>query len=901
MDAAFGWHLDGPAYPAPACGGDAGLNTPVVGPQGLLSLLETRLGLGGPPSAPAVRIAQYHARLASIDDGSRFFSVSFRRDGWATARTLLSWRDSLFLAGWDGGAISDGGGRLDDFAALEASGLPLAPSIGERLTQVLNALAEGGLARVERLRLVTQTALLPARWVMLIEALRMQGAVIEESVPSPSCNDGDLAAFQRALAGEASAPLAGDGSVVLLDAATEFEAADVVAAWLAADENDGGRNGDVVMLRGEGGGLLDAACGAHGLARPGLGARSPWRGALQVLPLYFETLWEPLDASRYLEFLSLSALPLPRFVARIFAGAFRGEPGIGGPAWQQAWKKARDEQAKRLAEASGGGEVTEAELDRASQAWEGWLMPRRFDPDQGIPAAQVRTICQRLAQWAAGRGQAAAGDAIFSVAAAQAAALAEAIMAAGLETITRVQLGRMLDAVTGDGAVIPGGDAEAAPWTVLREPGTLWGPAGTVIWWGFVGSGLCVPASPWTAAEQSALEAAGVALDPPDHAVLRDAAAWRNPALLARSRLILVVPRARNGESTITHPLWHEIRALFKPLGGVEPIKVSAAVAAAGPTAQLAGRTLSRVAEPRRPLVQARRDWIVPPGLVSAREVESYSSLDLLIGCPLAWVLRYPGHIKTGALLSLPGDEQLVGILAHGVLEQMYACRKDWRPDEAAEEAARLFDRLAPACAAPLLRSGNAVEHARARRRVVDAVRTLVGMVVEADLEVVGAEVSAEVAFGQGRFTGSIDLLLRDRQGRSVILDLKWSRSDKYRRKELAEGRALQLAAYAWLERQQKRKVAGAGFFLLKQACLHFSEPAPFPAASHVAGCDLPSLWGDMVATYDGRMADLIGGVVVARGRAAEDEVPPDPLPLGDINAPCAYCDYSGLCQGGKP
>ena len=98
MKIVFGWHLDGPTCPETPGGEAHAVDEAVVGPLGLLHLLEGQLGRSGPAAPAALRIAQFLARLRAIDDGDRFFSDSFTADAWATARLILSWRDALITA-----------------------------------------------------------------------------------------------------------------------------------------------------------------------------------------------------------------------------------------------------------------------------------------------------------------------------------------------------------------------------------------------------------------------------------------------------------------------------------------------------------------------------------------------------------------------------------------------------------------------------------------------------------------------------------------------------------------------------------------------------------------------------------------------------------------------------------
>ena len=120
MKLVFGLEADSRVYPDFPGSGPGVLDEEVVGPRGLVGLLEIQLGLSGPTKSEAVRIAAYAAKLqvALAERKTAFFAASFSRDPWATAERLLHWRDNLVLAGWAGTAI--GTPRADDLAAAEA-------------------------------------------------------------------------------------------------------------------------------------------------------------------------------------------------------------------------------------------------------------------------------------------------------------------------------------------------------------------------------------------------------------------------------------------------------------------------------------------------------------------------------------------------------------------------------------------------------------------------------------------------------------------------------------------------------------------------------------------------------------------------------------------------------------
>ena len=87
MDIIFGLWADSGAYPDHGGSERGALGQPVVGPAGLVDILETAVGTGRPPISEVVRIASFQASLEKLD-GEYFWSSSFAADPWASTRTL---------------------------------------------------------------------------------------------------------------------------------------------------------------------------------------------------------------------------------------------------------------------------------------------------------------------------------------------------------------------------------------------------------------------------------------------------------------------------------------------------------------------------------------------------------------------------------------------------------------------------------------------------------------------------------------------------------------------------------------------------------------------------------------------------------------------------------------------
>lgn len=168
----FDVDLDGSSFPGPLQGAAANLGDAWVGPRGLLSLLETHLGLPVGAANTRLRTAQLVPRL--FRQGT-FYSASSTSDPWGTARRLLEWRDALWERGWRGEAY--GSPRL---AALADVTSGLAPGRPERVAEVTGWLASR-TTPVRMLELGEPEAHYSPSWRELFAALRRTGVEVHHA------------------------------------------------------------------------------------------------------------------------------------------------------------------------------------------------------------------------------------------------------------------------------------------------------------------------------------------------------------------------------------------------------------------------------------------------------------------------------------------------------------------------------------------------------------------------------------------------------------------------------------------------------------------------------------------------------------------------------------------------
>lgn len=865
----LGLEADATCWPRTTDGTSAEAGGRVTGPRGLVGLLETSLGLRVPAVSAARRLACWRRKLALADGPGRFWHDSLAADAMATARLLLGWRDSLVEAGWTAGRLRAPPPRLADLAAAEEAGPALPAGPADRLRVVLSTLRDDRPPEppVAQLRLLDRRGALPPHLRDLLDALEAAGTeVTEEPSTDATAARGDLGTAQGMLILPGSAAEAqGDGSLVLLTAASEGAAAELVADFLAAERHE-----DTVILAARPTGLLDAALRRRHLPRIGRRAPSSQRGVLQLLPLMLSTLWKPFDAARLLDLTQVSS-PIPREVRSRLRRLLEERPGRGGSAWAEALMAGLQEARARI-EASDRKPTVRVRLaEEAAEAVRLWLEPAPADPDAGIPLGVLRGLCGSLAAWAAARAK---DMPLMAELCARARALDEALAEAATDPVPRGELERLLEAVQEEGVEPPDAGAEAAPWGDATSPDGVWGRPGTLVWWGFDAVPV-PPRLPWDAEEADALRDAGCLPALPGATLSARMAAARRPILAARRRALLVTIGTEG-----RHPVADEIAGLLPA------VTVSAEALLMEPAPRLCGSALPRRAAVPLAVPKGREEITVGAAVDVAREEDSATALEELLGCPLAWVLRHRAGLRAGALARLREADPIAGGVAHLLAQRIFAPGRAAMPTPPAaeSEAHQMLPALLEEAGAPLLQPGMAREHATLLAQLPRAMRRLAGEIIRQGLHVAALEeeLREDDLLGPGQsLAGRLDMRLVDAHGQRVVLDLKWTRRPDRYRDRVGRGEAIQLAAYA--------RLAGAG----ERAAYVTLPSGTLLSPDGTAGAPtLAETWDNVVRSRAARAAGLATGRLLARGLREDD---PDAPPLAP-EPPCRWCDKGRLC-----
>ncbi len=247
----FDLDFDHGAWPGPRGRANAVEGAAWLGPEGFLSLLETRLGLAVPHASVADRAAELVPRLFRAD---KFYGASAKTDPWSTARRLLAWRDELWSYGWRGESLNQR--RLGELAEVTL-GLP--HGAPERL-EIVAGWLESRVVEIEEVRLLLPVSTFAGAWRRVFVALEQSGTRIVVQPLGETEAVGTLAALRKSDA----CVVPGDFGVQLLRPHGPREAARLVAAALAADP----QLEQTLFIGGDG--VLDEALAEFGLPTLGV-------------------------------------------------------------------------------------------------------------------------------------------------------------------------------------------------------------------------------------------------------------------------------------------------------------------------------------------------------------------------------------------------------------------------------------------------------------------------------------------------------------------------------------------------------------------------------------------------------------------------------------------------------
>jgi hypothetical protein len=812
-------------------------------------------------------------------------------DRWATASALLSRRDELLLAGWDGADSETLPDIVRDLAHAAAGRVFAFPCEADRLHQILHALDAGQMLPPHECVLYDRPDAWPALWRSVLDRIHTTTA----RPPAPAGPAGSaLATAQRFVGSGEKLPLAQDATFRYLCTRSDAAAIEFLVAALAQAPEKLPTTvicckDDDLAVR------LDACLLRAGLPTTGASNASRAHPVLQVLPLALALCWDPVDPQLLLDFLTLPISPLPRKARARLAAALAEEPGLGSGAWEEA-----------VAELCTKENDPKGDLHARLDAW---LAGERVPRSAAISSGLVRSRCGQVAQWASGRATLLADDpaadpqlvGALRVAAGQASLLGALCESQGA-TLSEPQLARLQEEALADGVeTIPYVEAADGP-TRVRSLAEIDAPYDRLIWLGLATDDAT--GCRWSTQQLTALHAAGIDVDDGSKnlTALRTAEV-RGYCYAREASLAVLLPRDLDQR---WHPLWLAVRCLLPDQDLNAPPVLEDIIAQDG------AASLQPFAFPCRelpivPVQKQRALWHIPAGLLADRTSASATELQDRLACPLKWILTYQANLRASPMATLPDDFQLRGTFCHSILQRVFGGGKPLpSADDAVAQVLAAFDARLPLDAAPLAQPHRYLDRQTLRAELANATRVLIGVLSSGHYRIVDLEFELTGdAFGKP-LVGWIDCLAERDDGSEAIIDFKYGGRSKYYTL-IEEGKAVQLATYAYGRSLATGRFPAVAYLVLSDGLIYTPSQDPIAGDGGRSLIDAPAIrqvWEQFSTALGNAEAWLTSGEPVpARPQQAPSDWPDGATIVLDsrlrsdrVQEVCRYCDYQRLC-----
>lgn len=821
--------------------GEVMMDTIVVNTLGLLALIEFRLGLKYSEVAAHERMASYYGAMRRYMRAKpdNVFAKSFDLSGPGTAKTVLTWRDELAMAGWDfqGAELSE---RLAAMIGIEEYFAKENPAdVAARISAATKAL-ERRPALCADWCIVTpmvHTLYRPIE-VRLVDAVKSAGAAIEV-MPVPAARGANLAKVRDVLEGKVAAPCKLDPED------------DSFQIWKFYDEHSACQ-----YLAAKGDGLADVRVNTDNkeldnwlalLGKPvsgsSMGNCSPQITQLFILGL--SLFGNPLNINSLVEWLNLPTHPLDSYFRGCLARAVAEEGGF------------RNQRCRRMVlDYIEGAFVYLSETERAMpEDWQNNLRKedrreRRkkaalylpsFTPEEAtIKVSRICRFVVALASWCRQKINSfyLPANRQTTEQLAKVAEMCDTLrLLLDINRTDTIELS-LLDSWVSTiyrGQTFTHAVAEAGANMVVDSAAKILSETAATVWLGLDAAEEHQPDCAFLFPTEREGLTAGEHLRPWDSATEQDyrMANLLTPVRMTTGRLILVVCEHRCGEPTEKHPL---LIRLGQAVENLESVTIQPG---------FEPEDLEEISKVNKQVATAElhfgyADKLAWPGHLSP------TSIGTLVEHPFDYLMERLLNICNDERAQIADVRRIAGNVAHGVIERLFApdgssCDGSWPAIKNHIEAdyERVFDEVVEAKGAVFHLSENRLEAKYLRKTLRKNLDALCEILRDNDLRVTGCERLVEHTLGLGLpeerdnegnikdrdMLGFIDMTLEDQAGRPVVIDFKWTSSKSYYSNLILSNRSIQLELYRHLLGVVGgRKVGRVAYFLMPRGRLYSKD-----------------------------------------------------------------------------
>lgn len=843
------------------------LDVQVLETQGLLSQLALHAGIHQQiPSYPE-RLTSYHKALLEYDSShpDNLFHRSIAIDSMSVAKTLLRWRDSLALCGWNSQIKLQECRRLSTLAEIDSNfhdeGLA---SLLVKLTNRIGQMTSGevGVPQTYRdliIEIPCQLALLPDYIKPLLTSLKTLGTTIKENADDTTAKPGSIKEIHFSQLWKAEAWLT-------------QQPASAYNLWINTDNK---RLDNWFHMSG------NPVCGSE------MTDTNPQ--ITQMFLLAIQLFQRPLNVNTLLQYLFLPECPLDRLLCRRLARIIVREGGFCNEKVQECINTYIE------SEFTADDDETPQEKTR-EQREENYITYLPFDPRKDdsalveesdhVDGKALRKYLSAIRSYAANRALKIAAMQPYDARIAQlrtvsemSDALLSQIDALVDEELTFTKLSQWAQSLYEDGNYTLY-HAQVGSRNMINCPSNMIDKAEKTIWCDFYGDVSAALSTDFLSDyEMQRLKEAGVLLWDKQHETDLAHLMLKRPICKTTGELTIVTCDQQGATKLPMHPLYLQL-----PFA---PNKVDGDAL----YGELASKEIVPV-DNHRESDNLQIEFDAENHPFQWRKVESYSALEKLLQNPFDYFMNYTLQFtdvsETEIKLFLT-----YGNVAHEVVETLFTAERGELPlgEFVNSEYEQAFSQALVRKGALLLLPEYHFDRERLKYLLKGCVDKLATIIQENSLTVVQCEQKEEQDLGfQGGILiqGYIDMLLRDSAGNDVVFDLKYvSKKDKFRT-VLEKNRAIQLAIYKamLMNHQGHSQSVRTAYFVMPLGKL-FSTDSFFGG-----NCELitPQITADVMTQLRNGYAERVKEISQGRIETA-DNVPikdleyaqtPDVYPLED-------------------
>ena len=779
----------------------------VVGPEGLLSILELHLGIYNEELSPTDRQAAFYAAFRkTMDKGKNVLSDSWEKNGLGVSNECLKWRDALRMCGWKS-EMKQPSKRMTVLADVE--NVFCAPSLGDRLEHIIPLLQHNPLPLHSKIFVAAKDEKgIPPKIADLLNKLQKLGIQIEYESDAVLAQEGsNLSSIQHLLIYNKSEDSlkTEDDSFKIWEFNTELDAARYIASQ-PKDEYD-------VYITANGK-LLDNVQRMLQQPTSGSSIMDAHPQIAQLFKLGLSLFEYPFNIRNLVSWLQMPLHPIKNELRRNLVNEILRTGGYKNKEYKNVIENYRTKLSDELKDTD--KDVT-AVIKKLNEDLDIFIPTPKVE---GVNKLSLLKFVNSLNSWSGMMSNLEDMSMANRIQLAKVAGLCKSLVSIVEEEREEYFSYRKLESWINtlySGADFAIYECQAGSrWTVAAND--ISEKADKILWTDCYNGAISVPSTDFlNEYEKKMLEHEGCKFwnsTDFNKAMMRS---MLRPVLKCRKQLVLVVTHTCKGETTAKHPLIIRLENAFA--NSLSNVYICP------DNRDIENKTVKGVDNYTgdTELIVENKELIEMPS------TESYSSLDNLIQYPLDYVMDRILKLRDRSSAEMDDVSTVKGNVAHAVIEELFKGSNEEIANNIKEHFTETLERITMEHGAVLLLQENSIELRLFTVQLKECLTALLNIICDNKLLVVGREHHVSNAIGMMDdknidpiVNGFVDMTLKNENGEIFVFDFKWTSSRNWYKKLLEKNISIQLALYEHLiAMEENSNVVATAYFTMPRHKLY--------------------------------------------------------------------------------